>query len=73
MFMFPNIIHFHGEDLLAPRPTPQAGEPPLVGFPRLLIQYIRSYLPYRRPFLQPQTEDTPFRGDIDPLSREPYQ
>jgi hypothetical protein len=27
-------------------PNPQAGRPPLVGCPRLLIQYIRSYPPY---------------------------
>jgi hypothetical protein len=27
-------------------PNPQAGGPPLVGCPRLLIQYIRSYSPY---------------------------
>jgi hypothetical protein len=27
-------------------PNPQAGGPPLVGCPRLLIQYIRSYPPY---------------------------
>jgi hypothetical protein len=26
--------------------NPQAGEPPTVGCPRLLIQYIRSYPPY---------------------------
>ena len=32
-------------------PNPQAGEPPLVGRPRLLIQFIRSYPPYRAPFL----------------------
>ena len=32
-------------------PNPQAGGPPLVGCPRLLIQFIRSYPPYRRPFL----------------------
>jgi hypothetical protein len=37
---------FYGEELLAPRRTPQAGGPPLVGCPRLLIQYIRSYPPY---------------------------
>src|SRR5215469_15427868 len=48
-------------------PNPQAGGPPLVGCPRLLIQYIRSYPPYRRPFLQPQPEDAPCRGDRDPL------
>ena len=48
-------------------PNPQAGGPPLVGCPRLLIQYIRSYPPYRRPFLRPQPEDAPCRGDGDPL------
>ena len=58
---------FHGEALLAPRPTPQVGGPHLVGCPRLLIQFICSYPPYRRPFFHPQSEDTPCRGDRDPL------
>jgi hypothetical protein len=31
--------------------NPQAGRPLLVDCPRLLIQYIRSYPPYWRPFL----------------------
>ena len=44
-----------------------AGGPPLVGCPRLLIQFIRSYPPYRRPFLNPQPEDAPCRGDRDSL------
>ena len=48
-------------------PNPQTGGPPLVGCPRLLIQYIRSYPPYWRPFLHPQPEDAPWRGDRDPL------
>ena len=48
-------------------PNPLAGGPPLVGCPWLLIQYIRSYLPYWRPFLHPQPEDAPCRGDRDPL------
>ena len=48
-------------------PNPQAGGPPLVGCPRLLIQFIRSYPPYWRPFLYPQPEDAPCRGDRDPL------
>jgi len=39
---------FYGEELLAPRPTPKLGGPPLVGCPRLLIQYIRTYPPYWR-------------------------
>ena len=47
-------------------PNLQAGRPPLVGRPRLLIQFIRSYPPYRRPFLHPQPEDAPCRGDRDP-------
>jgi hypothetical protein len=29
-----------------PMPNPQAGGPPLMGCPRLLIQYIYRYLPY---------------------------
>ena len=48
-------------------PNPQAGGPPLVGFPRLITQYIRSYPPYWRRFLQPQPEDATCRGDRDPL------
>ena len=48
-------------------PNPQSGGPPLVGCPRLLIQYIRSYPPYPRPFLHPQPEDSPCRGNRDPI------
>jgi hypothetical protein len=40
--------------------------PTLIGRPRLLIQYILSYPPYWRPFLHPQPEDAPCRGDRDP-------
>jgi hypothetical protein len=32
--------------VVSPPPNPQAGGPPIVGCPRLLIQYIRSYPPY---------------------------
>jgi hypothetical protein len=53
--------------LLASSPNPQARGPPAVGCPRLLIQYTRSYPPYWRPFLHPQTEDPPCCGDSDPL------
>ena len=65
--IFRNVISFYVEDFLAPRPIPQAGGPPFVDCPRLLIQYIRSYPPYRRPFLHPQPKDAPCRGDRDPL------
>jgi hypothetical protein len=44
--MFHNIAVFYGEGLLASRPNPQAGGPPLVGYPRLIIQSIRSHSPY---------------------------
>jgi len=50
-----------------PPPFFQAGGPPLVGCPRLLIRYIRSLPPYCRPFLHPQPEDAPWRGDRDRL------
>jgi hypothetical protein len=48
-------------------PNFQAGGPPVVSCPRLLIQYIHSYSPYRRPFLHPQPEDAPCCGDRDPF------
>jgi hypothetical protein len=51
--------------------NPQAGGSPLVGSPRLLIQYIRSYPPYWRPFLHPQPYDVPCCGDRDPLNTDP--
>ena len=51
----------------SPNPPHPAGGPPLVGCPRMLIQFIRSYPPYRRPFLYPQPEDAPCRGDKDTL------
>ena len=49
-------------------PNPQAGRPPLVSCPRLLIQYIRNYPPYWRPFLRPHTEDAPCSGDRYPFN-----
>jgi hypothetical protein len=65
------VLHnscFYGEALLAPRPTPKLEDHPLVGCPRLLIQFILSYPPYRRTFLHPQPEDAPCRGVRDPLT-----
>jgi len=60
-------VRFEGEELLAPGLTPKTEVPPLVDCPRLLIQYIRSYPTYRRPFIHPQPEDAPRRGGRDPL------
>ena len=47
--------------------NPQVGVPPLDGCRALLIQYIRSYCPYCRPFLHPQPEEAPCRSNTDPL------
>ena len=66
LWLFLNISVLQGR-VVSTSPNPQAGKPPLVGCPRLLIQFIRSYPPYRRPFLYPQPEDAPCRGDRDPL------
>ena len=65
--MFLNNVFLQG-GVVSTSPNPQAGGPPLVGCPRLLIQFIRSYPPYWRPFLYPQPEDAPCRGDRDPLT-----
>ena len=48
-------------------PNPQDGGPPLVGCPRLLIQYIRSYPPHWKPFLHPLPNYAPCSGDRDSL------
>ena len=42
--MFRNMINFYGG--VSTSPKPQAGGPPHVGCPRLLIQYIHSYPAY---------------------------
>jgi hypothetical protein len=61
LWMFLNVSVLQG-GVVCTSPNPKAGGPPLVGCPRLLIQFIRSYPPYRRPFLYPQPEDAPCRG-----------
>ena len=64
---FRNVLCFNGEELLALRPNPKLEGTPLVGCQRLHILYICSYPPYWRPFLHPQQEDGPCRGDRGPL------
>ena len=51
--------------IISTSPKPQIGGQPLFGRPQLLIEYILSYPPYGRPFLQPQPEDVPCGGDRD--------
>jgi hypothetical protein len=43
---FRNNLIFLRWGVVSPTPNPQAGGPPLIGCPRLLIQYINSYPPY---------------------------
>jgi hypothetical protein len=57
---------FHGEELLAPRPTPKLEDHSLSAVRDCLFNLFRSCPPYRRPFLHPQPEDAPCRGDSDP-------
>jgi len=64
--MFRNISVLHG-GFVSTSPKPKVGEPPLVGCPRLHIQFIRSYPPYRRPLLYLQPENAPWLGNMDPL------
>jgi hypothetical protein len=47
---FRNNIKFLRWGVVSPTSHPQAGGSPLVGCPRLLIQYIRSYPPYPEDF-----------------------
>jgi len=64
MYVFLNISVLQG-GVFGTSPNPQAGGPLLIGSPRLIIQFIHSYPPYRRPFLYPQPGDAPCRGDRD--------
>jgi hypothetical protein len=41
-------------------PNPQDGGPSIVGRPPLVMQYIRSYPAYWKPFFHPQPEEAPF-------------
>ena len=66
--IFRNRIVSRG-GVVSTSPNPQTGGPPIVGCPRLLSQFIRSYPSYRRPFLHPQPGDAPCRGDRDPQTQ----
>jgi hypothetical protein len=41
-------MYFLRREVVSTSPNPQSGGPPFVGCPRLLIQFIYSYSPYRR-------------------------
>jgi hypothetical protein len=56
LWIFRNKDIFSQWGVVSPLPNPQALGPPLVNCPQLLIQYIRSYSPYWRPFLHSQRQ-----------------
>jgi hypothetical protein len=64
--MVRNIIIFYGEELLAPRPNPKLEYHPLSAVRDCLFNVIAATLHNWRPFLHPQPEDVPCRGDRDP-------
>jgi hypothetical protein len=66
--MFRNMIVFYGEELLAPRPTPKLEYHPLSVVRDCLFNVFAATLDNWRPFLHPQPEDAPCRGDRDPLN-----
>jgi hypothetical protein len=46
--------------------NPEAGGPRLFSCPHLTFKYIRSYPPYRMPYLHLHRKDAPCLGDMDP-------
>ena len=63
--IFRNIVNFYGEEMLAPTNS-KARRLPLVGCPRLLIQYISRYPLYPEAVSNPQAEDAPSCDDGGP-------
>jgi hypothetical protein len=62
--VFRNMVIFYGEELSALRPTPKLEDHPLSAVRDCIFA---ANLHIRRPFLHPQPEDAPCRGDRDPL------
>jgi len=60
------MIRIYGE-LLAPRPTSKLEDHPLSAVRNCLFNIFAVTLHFWRPFLHPQPEGAPCRGDRDPL------
>ena len=65
--MFRRVIRFDGEELLAPRRKPRIMDHPLSAVRDCLFNIFAAAIHIYRPFLHPQPEDAPYRGDRDPL------
>jgi hypothetical protein len=68
--MVRNVIIFYGKELLAPRPTPKLEDHPFSAVRDCLFKGFAATLHTWRPFLHPQPEDAPCRGDRDPLNMD---
>jgi hypothetical protein len=66
--LFRNIIIFYGEGLLVPRLTPKLEDHPFSAVRDCLFNVFAATLHNWKPFLHPQPEDAPYRGDRDPLN-----
>jgi hypothetical protein len=64
---FVTWLIFYGEELLAPCPTSKLEDHPLSAVRDCLFNIFAATLHICRPFLHPQPEDAPCRGDRDPL------
>jgi hypothetical protein len=66
--MFRNVLIFHGEELLAPRPNPKLEDHhPLLAVRDCLFNVFAATLHIQRPFSHPQPEDAPCCGGRDRL------
>jgi hypothetical protein len=63
MYAFRKKANVYGQEFLAPRPTPKLNAHLLSSVGEMFVQYICSYPTYWRPFLHPQPEDVPCRGE----------
>jgi len=64
--MFCNIIKFYDQELLAIHPTPRIKEKPLSAVRDCIFNIFAATLHTWGPFLHPQPEDAPCRGNKDP-------
>jgi len=61
------MIRSYSEELLTLRPNPKLEHHFLSAVHDCLFNTFANYPPHWRPFLHPQPEDVPCRGDRDPL------
>jgi len=65
--MFHDPVSFNDEELSAPRPTTNMGDHPLSAVRDCIFSILAATLNIWRPFLHPQPENAPYRGDRNSL------